>query len=253
MTDSAMFESEPRLEVSLVPGPWTAAAIRARNASAPIRGVMRFYLVYSGPLSASGNKSKPQEVAALRSYFDPQIRHLWKTHNALSVLSREGARQTGGVVHAIVTESGGRQRMMTPRELAREGRGYEDLCGSIPVGDKGYLPLVRESLHLACELDILFLRQQDPGALVSQGGDLDNRIKLLLDGLKVPSAEENAAYPPEGDGLHCLMESDHLVSRLNVDTDRLLFAETDRPNEVHLVIEVTINVLRVAPYNTCLL
>jgi hypothetical protein len=30
---------------------------------------MRFYLVYSGPLSASGNKSKAEQVAAIREEF----------------------------------------------------------------------------------------------------------------------------------------------------------------------------------------
>ena len=50
-----------------------------------------------------------------------------------------------------------------------------------------------------------------------------------------------------------LMESDTLISRIDIDTDRLLSAQSEKPNEVHLVIEVSINVLTVTPYNTCLL
>ena len=49
------------------------------------------------------------------------------------------------------------------------------------------------------------------------------------------------------------VKSDTLVSRLNIDTDRLLFAESEKPNEVHLVIEISLNVLQVQPYNQCLL
>jgi len=130
---------------------------------------------------------------------------------------------------------------------------YEDLCYEIAIGEKRYLPLVRESLSLSCELKVLFLRQADPGALISQGGDIDNRIKLLLDALRMPDKDEQDRYPPEEDMLYCLMESDHLVSRLDVDTDRLLFPKTEKPDEVHLVIGVRLNVLQVAPHNMCLL
>ena len=42
-----------------------------------------------------------------------------------------------------------------------------------------------------------------------------------------------------------LMESDTLISRIDIDTDRLLSAQSEKPNEVHLVIEVSINVLTV--------
>lgn len=146
---------------------------------------------------------------------------------------------------------------MSPRQLAlaHPQLGYRDLLSLFEESDHRFLPLVRESLHLNCELDILFLRQQDPGALISQGGDIDNRIKTLLDALRMPSPDEEVRAPTTIDDelTYCLMESDTLVSRLNIDTDRLLFAESDKPNEVHLVIEVTLNVLRVSPYNQCLL
>lgn len=149
---------------------------------------------------------------------------------------------------------------LRPREIAliEKSRGdpsdYTDLLPYITVGQKHFLPLVRSSLHLSCEIDILFLRQQDPGALVSQGGDIDNRIKTLLDALRMPSPDEENKYPTPAQGpVFCLMESDTLVSRLNIDTDRLLFPETEKPNEVHLVMDVSLNVLQVAAYNQCLL
>ena len=57
--------------------------------------------------------------------------------------------------------------------------------------------------------------QQDPGALISQGGDIDNRVKTLLDALRMPSGDEEARAPSPGAGLlYCLMESDTLGSGL---------------------------------------
>lgn len=209
---------------------------------------MRFHLVYSGPLSASANKGKLHEVTELREVLSPQIAYLWETHPALQILKNEGARPRFGGTILIRNEDG----PLSQREMASVGA-YEDLCDIIVVGDGQFLPLVRKSLDLSCEIDILFLRQQDPGALISQGGDIDGRIKLLLDALRMPSVQEQNLQPNRSFPTYCLMESDTLVSRLNVDTDRLLVPKTDKPNEVHLVIGISINVLRVAPHNTCLL
>lgn len=217
----------------------------------PVSDVMRFHLIYSGPLSASGNKSKAQEAAAIRGELSGQLRTLWNTHHSLQVLKLDGARhQSGG----IATGYGGWSKLR-PREVALNDPDskYTDLLPPIEVAGTEFLPLVRKSLDLNCELDILFLRQEDPGALITKGGDVDNRIKTLLDALRMPSPEEQRRIPTPGNDLHCLMESDALVSRLNVDTDRLLFPQGECANEVHLVIGVTVNVLVAGPHNICLL
>jgi hypothetical protein len=52
---------------------------------------MRFHLIYSGPLSGTGNKSKPEEVAKIRDEFHPQLELLWQTYSVLKRL-----RQTLG-------------------------------------------------------------------------------------------------------------------------------------------------------------
>ena len=56
-----------------------------------------------------------------------------------------------------------------------------------PVGKFTFLPLVTQRLNLIAALQIHFLRRQEPRAIVSTGGDIDNRIKTLLDALRVPS------------------------------------------------------------------
>ena len=57
----------------------------------------------------------------------------------------------------------------------------------------------------------------------------------------------------QGDQTYCLLESDKLISGFQVKTGRLLMPETIKPNEVHLVIEVTVRVLQVGTWNVCLM
>ncbi|KWV45900.1 hypothetical protein AS156_23085 [Bradyrhizobium macuxiense] len=133
-------------------------------------------------------------------------------------------------------------------------RDYEvDLCEPIKEGDKSYVPLVRKSLDLNCHLNILFLRQEDPGSLVLQGGDVDNRLKTLFDALRKPDPDVAIRYPQAHEPLYCLLESDTLISGFDVDTDRLLFPQSSDNSEVFLIIEVIVRVLNIGPWNMSLL
>ena len=213
------------------------------------RDVLRFHLIYHGTLPSAGNKAKPDDVLRIRRQLSEQLGYLWQTHHALSVLRDTAVIQRP---EAIRTQRMGHG--LSPRELAEQyPNEFEHLAGPISVGDRAYLPLVRSSLYLTCELSILFLRQDDPGSIVSQGGDLDGRMKTLLDALRMPSPDEQNRNPPPEKEIFCLMESDALVSRLDIETDRLLFPQTTHQHEVHLDIEVSINVLRVGSHNLCLL
>jgi hypothetical protein len=93
------------------------------------------------------------------------------------------------------------------------------------------------------------LRQEDPGALVLQGGDIDNRVKTLFDALRNPEASVEKNYPQNQYLTYCLLESDTLISGFKISTGRLLFPQFDHPNEVHLLIEVEVRVLEVGTWN----
>jgi hypothetical protein len=215
---------------------------------------MRFYLVYRGPLSASSNKSKAEEVATIRDEFHSQLKFLWQTSNTLYRL-----RFTAQVPEKEEGEKIGSGVEQSPFYIRKDYSlyatlpGWVDLCAPIPLDGKSYIPLIRSSLDLNCHLDILFLRQEDPGALVLQGGDVDNRIKTLFDALRIPSADEQKKNPPKEDPTYCLLESDTLISGFHVNTGRLLMPDTNKPNEVHLVIEVTVRVLNLGTWNVCLM
>jgi hypothetical protein len=212
---------------------------------------MRFRLVYNGPLPATGNSKKPDEVARIRDSFHPQLKFLWESHAALIRLKQ----------NSIVSTALGRDLNLSdspfhaPRDLARfpMREGEVDLCAAISENGRAYVPLVRKSLSLNCHLNILFLRQEDPGSLVLQGGDIDNRIKTLFDALRKPEPDIAARHPQQCDPHYCLLESDTLISGFDVDTDRLLFPQTAEENECHLVIEVVVRVLSIGAWNMSLL
>jgi hypothetical protein len=90
------------------------------------------------------------------------------------------------------------------------------------------------------------MRKEEPGSLVLQGGDIDGRLKTLFDALKVPSEEEIKNHTPIENPLYCVMEQDALITGVNVRTDRLLTVPNGDVHQVHLIIEVTIRVMRVS-------
>ena len=125
-----------------------------------------------------------------------------------------------------------------------------DLCASIECGGMMFRPLVRDTYALGCSLNIIFLRNEPIGR-VYQGGDLDNRLKTLLDSLTVPTKEQIRDTAEER--MHVLLEDDSRVTGLSVDTRRLLTKADANDKEVRLVIEVTVSVLDARAYNTLFL
>jgi hypothetical protein len=111
----------------------------------------------------------------------------------------------------------------------------------VKVGAYTYTSVVSEKIALVADLTITFLRPGPPGGLRDRYGDLDNRIKTLLDGLKIPNAKN--ALPTDGSleddpvPLHCLLEDDRLITHLDIKSDRLLEPDVE-DDEVVLLIHV---------------
>ena len=157
----------------------------------------------------------------------------------------------------------GREPIWSPTELPDYNgpilplrNGQTDFCAPISVTDVGaFLPIVRNSLHLACAIDIMFLRQERPiGVFEDAAGDLDNRIKCFFDGLTIPNTEQaKAGENPCAVPLCCLLENDKLISDFSIRTGRLLGMEEPHKYDVRIQAEVTIKVLRVFHANDCLL
>lgn len=174
---------------------------------------MQFRLIYRGKLPAqSQSKTRPIEKHQIRKVIHGQLVELWKSHPFL-------------------------KEIIDNKQVETLANAY-NRCGY------RFMPLIGEHFgDLACGLDILFLRRDQPGvSLVRSGGDIDNRIKVLLDALTMPQSCNGLQDPPAHDEnpFFCLLQDDSLISELRITTDRLLTPlETDESlHDVHLIIQV---------------
>lgn len=171
---------------------------------------MEFTLLYDGPLKANGTTKQKQEI---RRSFHPQLKTLWQQ------LPLKGLQT----------------------KLLKEEPKNGEISILRKVGKFTYVPLVSEKLNLTAELNITFLRPEAPGSLITQGGDIDNRLKTLFDGLrmaKVDSEIPNGDEPTsDEDPFYCVLEDDSLITKVSVLTDRLL-QPTPTENHVHLIVGV---------------
>ncbi len=169
---------------------------------------MRFTLTYKGELPSRG-KAVPRH--ALRRALHPQLRQLWM-HPPLSACGHWlDPGVSGDQAGAALFTRGGHQ----------------------------FAVIVRRDIRLVAELDVLLLRPEQPGSIL-QDADIDNRFKTVFDALCYPQQDQQVPgdwHPgPEEEPLFCLLEDDRLVTRVTLDTDRLLAAEN--PEHVALTIRV---------------
>jgi hypothetical protein len=220
--------------------------------------IMRFRLVYDGDLRPSANNNpRAEDKLALRNGFHPQIASLAATHPVMTGIGF--ATNVRMPFRGLPFRDESRdpphfQPLPKPPQVTvgiadRQRAVHTAIFLPIERGNQHFIPLVRRSLNLACELDILFLRNDAPGSIVKSGGDLDNRIKTLFDGLRMPSADETKVGTPVADPCFCLLEDDSLISTFAVRTDRLLTDPERSPHRVLLVIEVKLTVLKLNSYN----
>jgi hypothetical protein len=219
------------------------------------RGVplVKLTLTFEGELPSTGNnpRKSSEKKWNIRRAFHPQLAEACQIHPALRTIMEHGTHVPAPGQIMFLTQYHHSDPM--DRSPPRADPGSRNLCAPIQVGDRTFVPIVRESLALGCDIKILFLRREDPGALVMQGGDLDNRLKTLFDALRVPTEAELVEDPTLDNPIYCLLESDTLITGLSIKTDRLLTGANKSPHEAHLVVEADIRVLQAKLYNLSLL
>ena len=201
--------------------------------------LLKFRVTYRGPLKT---KASAIEKTAIRMELSKQFRRLWEYHPVLKDLiydptQDEAVRGTGEYYDP---------KVLMWQKLAKlyEGAGCK------------YVPLVNDWLSLTAGIDILYLRPDIPGNILTSG-DLDNRLKTLFDALKKPknSAELGGAPPPlEDQPVFVLLEDDRQVSSVSVEADRLLdFPDASKgmdPNTyAHLMMTITVKAVNYQPNN----
>jgi hypothetical protein len=167
-------------------------------------------LNYRGPLKSNG---RPSEKHHLRCHFHNQLATFWKQPYVADLA---------------------KNLWLAPR--ARSTPFLQE------IGQFKFAPLVCSRFKAAAKLDVTLLRPEPPGSILTQGGDIDNRIKTLLDSLKMPRRSEE--LPPEvvpdknQDPFFVLLEGDNLVSSLSIRTSRLLDAP-ENSKDVLLLVQVS--------------
>lgn len=177
---------------------------------------MKFRLLYEGQIPPR-QRAKIDDVHAIRMALDPQLRAVWQ----FPPLSTSAPRLLQYKV-----------------ENDPSSIGLAETRGNCP-----FIPIVSKKIDLQCVLDITFLRQQAPGQLIGDGGDIDNRLKTLLDALSVPPPSQHEFFREvvieTGKAIFCLLQDDSLVIRLAVETDRLL-RPTASEHDLVALIQVSV-------------
>jgi len=190
----------------------SAPIVQQYSLQPPEGGIVEveFRLVYTGPLQAQSHSNARLDVKhAIRKQLHLQLKELWVQHRQFLT------EQNEEYFASIFERSGFR-----------------------------FVPLINRKQGKSCTLDILFLRRDSPGNLVESGGDLDNRIKVLFDALRMARDRDELpknAQPEQGeDPFHCLLEDDSLITSVNITTDRLLtpLRPDEHIHEVVLIIKV---------------
>jgi hypothetical protein len=211
--------------------------------------IMKFTLTYDGSLPPSANKGKNKEKWDIRKIIHVQLVDLWATHPALREVeaNKHFPKHGGAALTQVHHQHPG--PVIPIRGFQQPAGEILDLCEPITKHGVLFRPLVRESYALHCGLKILFLRKEQPGR-VYQGGDIDGRIKTLMDALAMPQhIEQIIADPAAPKPICCLLEDDSLVSGLEIESERLLTDQNHSNDYVRLVIEVDVRVRRATIYN----
>jgi hypothetical protein len=211
---------------------------------------MQFRLTYRGRLPAeSRSETRARDKHRIRREIHQQLSELWRSHPFLRNylkprVSSWGMKDVNSPTVPTI------QDIFEPREYGPSP--VDEMASRHKYKGFAFVPLVggEFGINTACALDILFLRRDDPGGLIGGGGDIDNRIKVLLDALKMPRSGDgfNPKNAPEQSEtpFFCLLQDDSLITELRVATDRLLTPAVDdeKHTDVHLVIHCKTVLLR---------
>lgn len=182
---------------------------------------MEFRLTYDGPLyssrSSGGNRSRALHIHSIRKRFHKQLATLKIKHPVLIGINPDSWMIT---------------------KLSSNGFNW--------------MPLVTKRSGLMCRLDILLLRDSEPGHVLA---DIDNRLKTVFDALRMADTpDELGARSIDGpvrpdadeDPFFTLLEDDRLITHVAVTTDTLLEPVEDCSvdHAVRMIIGVSIR-----PYN----
>ena len=168
---------------------------------------MKFKLVYVGEVKINPKK-RSQHLQEIRDILSPQLKRLSEISPYNEIKSR----------------------------LEKKGKAIKTVAGI------KFFPLITPDLNLLAELDIQILH---PELLETPRADIDNRMKTLLDALKRPqNAHEIAEHMNKKDICYTLLDDDHLVTKMTINTSHLLYKSPTlkKNHDYELLIIITVNI-----------
>ncbi len=201
-------------------------------------GGMEFRLTYEGRLRSTNSSNETEKMGKeerrnykhfARKHFHTQLHTLW--------YSTAGLGKPWPYGDVLIDESATHDLGPTT---------VEGLAANNPVGQCKFVPLVTKENELTCWLDVLVLRR-DREKSVYNAGDIDNRVKTLVDVLSKPDESQGYDTRVEKKPIFVLLQNDRLLTKLSVEYDTLLgevpwhFDETkDSHNDARVLITVRI-------------
>ena len=213
---------------AMIPKP--VVILRGPEDDAPSEPAMKFRLTYQGELRPTqrdpeGDQRNPLAVhkQEIRRQFHRQLKQFWALDRFLST-------------HAVEKQYWGGEAIFGP--YGADGRIAFSEAIAFQFREFGYrfVPLVMDKFSLLCSLNILFLRRDPPGSALS-AGDIDNRIKTIIDALRRPRNQTelvgaDAIPRANEDPFFCLLEDDKQVSHFACETDMLLDPPTGNEADI---------------------
>lgn len=157
---------------------------------------MEFYLKYQGTLKSNAS---PKDKHSLRKHFHKQFKCLFDTDENF------------------------KYRKNWNLELPKD-EGEKSMYCIVQKDAFKFAPIISSKLFLLAEIDITLLWPDLPGQIIGNG-DIDNKLKTLLDALSCPlnTNQLTGVVPEDGEEpFYCLLEDDKLIQNLNVRTHTLL-------------------------------
>src|SRR4030042_6025659 len=109
---------------------------------------MEFHLYYRGKLKGNGSVQDKHDI---RRYLHCQLKVLWKQKPLTDY-----------------------KKMLDRSYLPDDQPFLRNVAGHT------FVPLVNEKVNLITDISITMLRPEEPGAIVTKSGDIDNRLKTLF-------------------------------------------------------------------------
>ena len=182
---------------------------------------MKLRLHYDGVLYSAGGEARGGQIDPraghkheIRRAFHKQLKHWWDVSPAL-------ARLRGGYEALKIPPE---KRAWQGGDFASQPLYRDVLAEFHECGGQRFVPLVCGELSLLCGLDILLLRRDRPGGIIS-GRDIDNRLKVLFDALRMPKSGvevSQCSFQSDENPMFVLLQDDSLISSVSVETDELL-------------------------------